>query len=79
MTDVKEFYALGFVDDIAEKIGFPKTRPLLKALSPQNVLGGKLGLTSPGEVLETIVEDIDAKASGSGLPTPPGLPKFPGM
>lgn len=79
MTDVKEIYPLAPLDDVLEKVGLPKTRPLLKVLSPQNVLGNKLRLTAPGDVLETMVEDIDAKASGGEFPKPPGLPKFPGM
>ncbi len=78
-TEVKELYPLAPVDDVLEKVGLPKTRPLLKAVSPHNVLTNKLGITPPGEVLEAIVEDIDRKAPHDGFPRPPGLPKLPGI
>lgn len=70
MTEVETFYPLGFVDDVLEKVGLPKTRVLLEKVSPQNILGRKLGLTSPGEVAEGVVEDIDSSAGGGRLPIP---------
>lgn len=76
MSDVTELYPLSPVDDVLENIGLPKTKNLLDVVSPKNVLGGKLGLTSPGEILEGVVDDIDRSAKGGGLPN---LPKLPGM
>jgi hypothetical protein len=64
------------VDNILEHIGLPKTKVVLDAVSPQNVLGNKLGLTSPGEILEGVVEDIDGSTHGGKLP---GLPELPRM
>ncbi len=73
-TQVKTFYPLGFVDDVFEKVGLPKTRPLLTAISPENILGKKLGIPAPGELLEKMLGDVDSKLpSGSGLPKLPGL------
>ena len=79
MTDVKEMYVLAPIDDVLEKVGLPKTRPLLNAVSPHNVLTNKLGITPPGEILEQIVDDIDRQAPHDGFPKPPGMPRFPGM
>ncbi len=73
--EVKDIYILAPVDNVLEAVGLPKTEPLLKAISPENVLGNKLGMTSPGEVLESMVEEIDSKAPHDGL----SLPKLPGM
>lgn len=73
-TDVDTFYPLGMVDDVLEKIGMPKTRPILNAVSPENILGRKLGIPAPGELLEKMLNDVDTKLpSGSGLPKLPGL------
>lgn len=73
-TDITTVYPLSFVDDILEKVGLPKTRPLFNAISPENVLGRKLGIPSPGEILEQGLEDVDTK-----LPSGSGLPKLPGF
>lgn len=73
-TDVLTIYPLSPVDDILEKIGLPKTRPLLNAISPENVVGRKLGIPPPGEVLEKMLEDIDTKLPSGRLPKPPGIP-----
>lgn len=74
-TDVETIYVLSPVDDILEHVGLPKTRAVLEKLSPKNVLGRKLGLTSPGEVIEDVVEDID-KSSGGGRLQLPELPRI---
>lgn len=68
-----KFYPLAPVDDVLENIGLPKTKPLLDAVSPKTVLGDKLGLTAPGEVLEDVVEEVT-----SGM-NPGRLPAFPGI
>lgn len=75
MTEVEKFYPLGFVDDVLENVGLPKTRNVLEKVAPKNILGNKLGLTSPGDILEGVVEDIDSSARGGKLP----LPELPGM
>lgn len=75
MTEVEKFYPLGFVDDVLENVGLPKTKTLLEKVAPKNILGNKLGITSPGDVLEGVVEDIDSSAHGGKLP----LPALPGM
>lgn len=73
-TEVKTVYPLSPVDDVLEKIGLPKTRPLANAISPENILGRKLGIPSPGELLEKLLGDVDTKMpSGGGLPKPPGF------
>lgn len=73
-TEVKTFYPFGFIDDVLEKIGMPKTRPVLNAVSPENILGRKLGIPAPGELLEKMLNDVDTKLpSGGGLPKPPGF------
>lgn len=73
-TDVLTFYPLGFVDDVLEKVGLPKTRPILNAVSPENILGKKLGIPAPGDLLEKMLSDVDSKVpSGAGLPKPPGF------
>ena len=73
-TDVDTFYPLGMVDDVLEKIGLPKTRPIFNAVSPQNIIGRKLGVPAPGELIEKMLNDIDTKLpSGAGLPKPPGF------
>lgn len=77
-TEIKEFYPLAPVDDVLEKVGLPKTRPLLKAVSPENILTNKLGITPPGEILESMVEDIDTRAPRDGFPKLP-MPKLPMM
>ncbi len=73
-TEVKTVYPLSPVDDVLEKIGLPKTRPILNAISPENILGRKLGIPAPGELIEKILYDIDGK-----LPQGGGLPKLPGF
>lgn len=75
MTEVEQFYPLGFVDDVLENVGLPRTKVILDKVAPKNILGRKLGITSPGEVLEGVVEDIDSSAHGGKLP----LPELPGM
>ncbi len=75
MTEVETVYPLSPVDDVLEKIGLPKTKVLLDKIAPKNILGNKLGITSPGDVLEGVVEDIDHSAKGGRLP----LPDLPGM
>ncbi len=75
MTEVETFYPLAPVDYVLEKIGLPRTKVLVDKVLPENILGRKLGLTSPGEVLEGVVEDIDSSAHGGKLP----LPELPGM
>ena len=73
-TDVVTVYPLSPVDDVLEKIGLPKTRPILNAVSPENILGRKLGIPPPGELLEKLLNDVDTKMpSGGGLPKLPGL------
>lgn len=75
MSEITKMYPLALVDDVLEKVGLPKTKPLLEAVSPENILGSKLGITAPGEVLEGVVDEIDR-----GTPmTMRGLPKLPGM
>lgn len=73
MAGIEELYVLSPVDDILENIGLPKTKNLLDAVSPKTILGGKLGLTSPGEVAEGIVDDIRGTNLGGGLPSPDRL------
>lgn len=68
-----KIYPLAPVDDVLENIGLPKTKPVLDAISPKTVLGGKLGITSPGEVLEDVVEDVTSGMSPGKLPALPGL------
>ncbi len=79
--EVKEMFVFAPVDDVLEEVGLPKTEPLLKAISPKNILTNKLGITPPGEVLETIVEDIDSRAPRDGFPRlpMPKMLKLPGM
>lgn len=76
MTEIENMYPLAPVDNVLEHIGLPRTKVVLEAVSPQNVLGGKLGLTSPGEVLEGVVEDIDSSTRGGRLPGLPELPRL---
>lgn len=71
MTDINTMYPLAPVDDVLKKVGLPATRPLLKALSPHNVFTNKLGIAPPGDMLESLVEDIDASAPRDGLPNLP--------
>ena len=66
-------YPLAPVDDVLENIGLPKTKNLLDAVSPKSILGDKLGITSPGEVLEETLDEVK-----SGM-KPGKLPEFPGM
>lgn len=73
MTELKD-NPLAPIDGVLNKVGLPGVNPLLEVISPENIFGNKLGLTSPGEVLESMVEEIDTK-SPDGL----SLPKFPGM
>lgn len=73
-SDVEELYPLAPVDDVLREVGLPKTKNLLRAISPRKVLTEKLGITPPGEVLEGIVDDIDRSAPMDGLPS---LPKPP--
>jgi hypothetical protein len=73
-TEVLTVYPLAFVDDVLEKVGLPKTRPILNAVSPENILGKKLGIPAPGDLLEKMLSDVDSKVpSGAGLPKPPGF------
>ena len=73
-TDVLTVYPLSPVDDVLEKVGLPKTRPILNAISPENILGRKLGIPPPGEFIEKLLTDVDTKLpSGGGLPKPPGF------
>jgi hypothetical protein len=67
-----KIYPLAPVDDILENIGLPKTKVLLDVVSPKTVLGEKLGLKAPGEVLEEVVEDVGNMKFGKM----PGLPGF---
>lgn len=66
-------YPLAPVDDILENIGLPKTKPLLDAVSPKTVLGDKLGITAPGDVLEDVVEEVTSGLRPGKLPELPGL------
>lgn len=66
-------YPLAPVDDVLDNFGLPKTKVLLDAVSPKNVLGRKLGIPAPGDVLENVVEEIDSGASPGRLPPLPGL------
>lgn len=66
-------YPLAPVDDVLENVGLPKTKNLLDAVSPKNILGDKLGLTSPGEVLEGIVDDVTTGFRPGKLPELPGI------
>jgi hypothetical protein len=68
-----KFYPLAPVDDVLENIGLPKTKNLLDAVSPKTVLGDKLGITAPGEILENVVDEISSGASPGKLPVPPGF------
>jgi hypothetical protein len=68
-----KFYPLAPVDDVLENIGLPKTKNLLDAVSPKTVLGDKLGITPPGEILENVVDEISSGASPGKLPALPGL------
>lgn len=74
MNELKE-NPLAPVDGVLNKIGLPGINSLLDAISPENVLGHKLGLTSPGEVLEGMVVEIDSKAPSDGI----SFPKLPRM
>ncbi len=70
--DTKTVYPLAPVDSVLDKLGLPKTRPIVNAFSPQNVLGRKLGIPPPGEVIEKLLLEVDSKLpSGGGLPKPP--------
>lgn len=72
--DAKTIYPFAPIDSVLEKLGLPKTRPIANAFSPENVLGRKLQIPPPGEVLEKLLLDIDSKVpSGGGLPKPPGF------
>lgn len=73
MTDSKTVYPLAPADDVLENVGLPKSRVLLAALSPKNILGNKFGLTSPGEVLEELIEDADSGTKPDKLPRLPGM------
>lgn len=75
MTEVETVYPLSPVDDVLDKFGLPKTKVLLDKIAPKNILGNKLGITSPGDVIEGVVEDIDSSAHGGKLP----FPTLPGM
>ncbi len=68
-----KIYPLAPVDDVLENIGLPKTKNLLDAISPKTILGGKLGLTSPGDLAEGIVDDIGNMNLGGGIPSPDKL------
>lgn len=71
-----KFYPLAPVDDVLENIGLPKTKNLLDAVSPKTVLGDKLGITAPGEVLEGVVDEVSSgmrPGKGMRLPELPGL------
>ncbi len=68
-----KFYPLAPVDDVLENIGLPKTKPLLDAVSPKTVLGDKLGITAPGEILESVVEEVTSGMSPGKLPALPGM------
>lgn len=70
------FYPLAPVDDVLENIGLPKTKNLLDAVSPKAVLGQKLGLTSPGDVLEDVVDEVASGLRPGKLPELPGLGRF---
>ena len=69
-TDAETIYPFAPMDDVLDKFGLPKTRVLLSRIAPKNILGNKLGLTSPGEIIEGVVEDIDDSARGGELPFP---------
>ena len=71
MQDI--LYPLAPVDGLLEIVGLPKTKNLVDAISPQTVLGDKLGLTSPGEILENVVDEVRSGASPGKLPALPGL------
>ena len=73
MTDI--LYPLAPVDDVLENIGLPKTKTLLDAVSPKTVLGDKLGITAPGEVLEGVVEEVTSGMRPGRLQ----LPELPGI
>ena len=68
-----KIYPLALVDDVLENIGLPKTKPLLDAVSPKTVLGDKLGITAPGEILEDVVEEVTSGMRPGKLPELPGL------
>jgi len=76
MTEVEDIYPLSPIDNVLEHVGLPRTKVILDAVSPKNVLGSKLGLTSPGDILEGVVEDIDGSTRGGRLPGLPELPRF---
>ena len=73
MTDI--LYPLAPVDDVLENMGLPKTKKLLDAVSPKTVLGDKLGITAPGEVLEGVVEEVTSGMRPGKLQ----LPELPGI
>ena len=66
-------YPLAPLDDVLDNFGLPKTKVLLDAVSPKNVLGRKLGIPAPGDVLENVVEEADSGMSPGRLPALPGL------
>jgi hypothetical protein len=66
-------YPLAPVDDVLENVGLPKTKVLLDAVSPRTVLGNKLGLTLPGDVLENVVEEVTSGLRPGKLPELPGI------
>lgn len=66
-------YPLAPVDDVLENIGLPKTKNLLDAISPKTVLGNKLGITPPGDVLEGVVDEITSGMHPGKLPMLPGM------
>ncbi len=68
-----KFYPLAPVDDVLENIGLPKTKNLLDAVSPKTVLGDKLGITAPGEILENVVDEVTSGFKPGSLPALPGL------
>lgn len=73
-----KIYPLAPVDDVLENIGLPKTKPLLDMVSPKTVLGRKLGLKAPGDLIEGVVHNIGSTKMGK-LPGLPELPELPGI
>lgn len=58
---VTEIYPLSPLDNVLHKIGLPRTEPLATALSPRRILGDKLGLKPPGDLLEGMLIDVESR------------------
>lgn len=57
---VSKIAPLAPVDYVLERFGLPRVDPLLRAISPQNIISNVIGAPTPNDLGEALLERVDA-------------------